>query len=268
MKHRAPWLWGFGGLTLLVVSLMIGRRLAPPEKDPRPSSYNASPQGTKALFLLLRQTGVPCARWQNHPSQLSEKGVGTLLMINEANDPRPPEHLAETLRWVTEGHRWIVVSPSAPTWLRPSMPWLTVPSKGRSLTPHPRLSLEHQGQAGSIRHGRGTVIVMLDAAGLTNEMLPHASSLSWFWQLAARGPLPLSFDETRHGFAERPPLPWHLPTGRLLLGHAAIAAACWLWWHARRLTPPRSVPSSPVQRIFLEHVEAVARFWYKVGLKP
>jgi hypothetical protein len=73
-----------------------------------PSTYNAASAGYKALYLWLREIGVPVKRWESPLTELPRKAE-VLLMLSPRLSPGPGEVKAlET--WVRDGGTLVLVS--------------------------------------------------------------------------------------------------------------------------------------------------------------
>lgn len=110
---------------VIVVAVLIGLSAASfvtldrpdeSELDPRRSSYNAGPTGTRAFYQLLEESGTNVARWKAGFEELRAVKHTDLMVIV---GPFPPEHRPssreqESLkRWVVAGGRLLVISREA-----------------------------------------------------------------------------------------------------------------------------------------------------------
>ncbi len=123
MSQRAKMLLVFGGILLVtfLIAMAIVRHGAT-SFSYAPSSFNASPAGTKALFTTLQGLGVSVQRWQHPWTKLvHENGVliHTDAVLNEVlsrggqHDPLQEEY-AQLGRWVARGNTVVVyTSPDA-----------------------------------------------------------------------------------------------------------------------------------------------------------
>ncbi len=108
--HRSMKLGLFTALLMLVFVVIVGidayqklRRQSGP-----PSTYNAGSAGYKALYLWLREMGVPAKRWESSLMELT-KEAGVLLMMSPRFGPEPDE--IEALNtWVRGGGTLVLVS--------------------------------------------------------------------------------------------------------------------------------------------------------------
>ena len=117
MSQRAKMLLAFGGILLVtfLIAMAIVRHGAT-SFSYAPSSFNASPAGTKALFTTLQELGVSVQRWQHPWTKLvRENGVliHTDVVLDEVldrgrqHDPLREEY-AQLGRWVARGNTMVV----------------------------------------------------------------------------------------------------------------------------------------------------------------
>jgi hypothetical protein len=102
----------FAALLILVFVVIVGieayqkiRRQPGP-----PSTYNAGSAGYKALYLWLREMGVPAERWERPLTELTRE-ADVLLMMSPRFEPRPDEHKALEA-WIRDGGTLIRIPPS------------------------------------------------------------------------------------------------------------------------------------------------------------
>jgi len=109
-SHRSMKLGLLAALLMLVFVVIVGidayqkvRRQPGP-----PSTYNAASAGYKALYLWLRETGVPAKRWESPFTELPRE-ADVLLMMSPRLGPGPGEIKAlET--WIRGGGSLVLVS--------------------------------------------------------------------------------------------------------------------------------------------------------------
>jgi hypothetical protein len=83
------------------------------ELTPNRSSYNSGPTGTRALYQLLEESGVPVSRWRKDFSSLKDEAEGaTLIVVGPFQaGQKISEKEAEALQgWVSRGGRALIVS--------------------------------------------------------------------------------------------------------------------------------------------------------------
>jgi hypothetical protein len=82
------------------------------EKDPgRPTTYSTGPQGHKALYLWLRDLGVPVERWERPIARLDRKF--TVLAILQPELGPDPGEMQGIRNWVRQGGTLILSSAPA-----------------------------------------------------------------------------------------------------------------------------------------------------------
>jgi len=90
--HRSMKLGLFTALLMLVFVVIVGiDAYQKIRKQPGPpSTYNAASAGYKALYLWLREMGVPAKRWESPLTELTRE-AGVLLMMSPSLGPGPDE---------------------------------------------------------------------------------------------------------------------------------------------------------------------------------
>lgn len=73
-------LWLAGAVLVIIVLVSI---IAPTaaNDDPRPSSYNTAPRGTKAAYLTLQAMGRPVARWDRPLDELADVDAAQTTLV-------------------------------------------------------------------------------------------------------------------------------------------------------------------------------------------
>jgi hypothetical protein len=96
-------LWLSLAMLVLIVSISV---LAPQPaaNDPRPSTYNRGPQGTKAAFLTLQRLGYNASRWTRPWPELSglQAERTTLVLANPLYDPANRKEMSAEIRQFLE----------------------------------------------------------------------------------------------------------------------------------------------------------------------
>ncbi|HKQ72585.1 MAG TPA: DUF4350 domain-containing protein [Blastocatellia bacterium] len=85
------------------------------EFAPNRSSYNSGPTGTRALYQLLEESGMPVARWRENYSSLNAEAKDALLVIVGPFPSRlklTDEEVAALEEWVSSGGQALVISRS------------------------------------------------------------------------------------------------------------------------------------------------------------
>ena len=101
----------FAALLMLVFVVIVGiDAYQKIRKQPGPpSTYNGASAGYKALYLWLREMGVPAKRWESPLTEVTRE-AGVLLMMSPRFGPEPDE-LKALNTWVQDGGTLILVSP-------------------------------------------------------------------------------------------------------------------------------------------------------------
>jgi hypothetical protein len=110
IAHRSMRMKLFGALLVLLFVVIVGidayqkiRRQSGP-----PSTYNAASAGYKALYLWLRELGVPAERWERPLKELTRE-TDVLVMISPRLGPGPDE-LKALETWIRDGGTLIRIS--------------------------------------------------------------------------------------------------------------------------------------------------------------
>ena len=111
-------------LATFLVAVGLARRFGATPLSYAPSSFNASPVGTKALFVTLQRLGFPVQRWQHPWTKLGrEHGIliHTDVVLDEylgQGSQRPPlrEEYEQLGRWVARGNTVVVYTSSDAIW--------------------------------------------------------------------------------------------------------------------------------------------------------
>ncbi len=108
--HRSMKLGLFAALLMLVFVVIVGiDAYQKTRKHPGPpSTYNAASAGYKALYLWLREMGVPAKRWESPFTELTREAK-VLLMMSPSLGPGPDE-LKALENWVRGGGTLVLVS--------------------------------------------------------------------------------------------------------------------------------------------------------------
>ncbi len=74
-------LLSLGGLVLLLIAVVGVLAPATADNDPRPSTYNSAPRGTKAAYLMLESLGRPVARWEQPLAELGQVDAAHTTLV-------------------------------------------------------------------------------------------------------------------------------------------------------------------------------------------
>src|SRR5262245_27209438 len=83
------------------------------EFAPNRSSYNSGPTGTRALYQLLEESGMPVARWRDNYFSLTAEAKDAMLIIVgpfQSGSKLAEEEAAALQGWVSGGGRALVIS--------------------------------------------------------------------------------------------------------------------------------------------------------------
>lgn len=114
--------FGIIATTVIVIAVIIAMSAAgniefdrPFENElaPNRSSYNSGPTGTRALYQLLEELGMPVSRWRNNYSSLNaEAKDATLVIVGPflAGQRLSDEEASALQNWVSGGGRALIIS--------------------------------------------------------------------------------------------------------------------------------------------------------------
>ena len=106
----------------IVVAVLIALSAAsfftldrPPESEaePRRTTYNSGPTGTRALYQFLEESGHPIVRWRDGYEALAKTDPSDLMIAIGpfSHDDSPSSREQNALKkWVSEGGHLLVVS--------------------------------------------------------------------------------------------------------------------------------------------------------------
>lgn len=217
-----------GSILLLLIILAV---IFTPGRVDQPnyaSSYSPLSKGTKAAYLLLKETGYHVDRWEQSPIELEETKNTTLIVTDPTSSPTMEER-RKLKDFVTKGGRIIAsgsfsgmflpVDKSAPEQLLPDLPIKAkamLPSEFAKAAPEisisPTYSWQDRNEATPLygnekvtlvaiyKYGEGDVIWLSSPDPLTNAGLKESNDLPFF--LTAVGDKKTThilFDEFYHG---------------------------------------------------------------------
>ncbi len=106
--------FGLALLVLIALSLAGNVELyqeAESEAEPRRSSFNAGPTGTRAFYQLLEESGYRVARWRERFRELKTKAPnGLLLMVGPFAGDLSDDDSKSLKNWIEAGGNAIVIS--------------------------------------------------------------------------------------------------------------------------------------------------------------
>jgi hypothetical protein len=137
-----------------------------------PSTYNAGSAGYKALYLWLREIGVPVQRWERPLTELTREADVLLMMESHRFDPRPDE-LKHLEAWIQDGGTLIRISSLLGAVGKQLVPKVKIKEHDRKKADH-KESLSFQ--PGSYIRGQRTIVskVHLGVDSRRPEAIVHA----------------------------------------------------------------------------------------------
>ncbi len=289
MNHRRWILVAVAVMVTLGTSVFIWRFL--PRYVAAPTSFSPSPQGVKAIYLLLGKLGDHSVRWEQPWDRLPKTGS---LLVYQPDEPVFPEETRALLSWVRSGHLvWVetengnlirsllgtaLVGGSPRRYVHP-LRRDVITAGVRSVFPDTTRRIVPGGAGiGEVGDGRGWVVAIRNLGRgrlvvstgylLANANLARGGNLRLALNILGRGPV--LFDEYHHGYAllpagrktvAGPSLP---PNDWVAVFQAAVAVGLALYWAGARLGPPLA-PTGPAQPWAGEYALAQARLFRRAG---
>jgi len=280
-----------------VVTLDIRKRSS--QGPARRTTYSTAAFGYKALYLWLRELGLPVKRWEKPLGNLPDDA--SVILIAEPELGPGIGELKALTNWVSCGHTLILVAMRPNRFLDHFGLETTLPgsnhdekekpqevlfqpgpytkgvrilrSKGSAClsSPRPEVVIHARSQKGGLiaaaKEGRGRIVAVADPALFANGALfegDHARlALNLLLSHLREGALLV--DEYHHGYGRATSVLGHLarsPTMTPLLQGGLLLLILWAW-KGRRFGSPRPLPRLK-HRSSLEYVEAMAQLFRKV----
>lgn len=292
IAHRSMRMKLFGALLVLLFVVIVGidacqkiRRQSGP-----PSTYNAASAGYKALYLWLRELGVPAERWERPLKELTRE-TDVLVMISPRLGPGPDE-LKALETWIRDGGTLIRISLSLDPLAKRLVSEVKRRDRAVSFQPGPYMrgqrtivSKMHLGvdspKPETIVHARdafgnlilveeqenGRVITVSDPSLFSNLYLrsgDHAR-LALDILLTHLGKGQLLFDEYHHGYGRINSVAAYVFQSEALVPLLQIVFLVLLVWGAtgRRFGPARPLRRE-MERSSMEYVRAMAQLFQRV----
>jgi hypothetical protein len=293
IAHRSMRMKLFGALLVLLFVVIVGidayqkiRRQSGP-----PSTYNAASAGYKALYLWLRELGVPAERWERPLTELTQEADVLLMMESPRFDPRPDE-LKALETWIRDGGTLIRISPSLDPLAKRLVSEVKRRDRAVSFQPGPYMrgqrtivSKMHLGvdspKPETIVHardvfgdlvlvaeqGKGRVITVSDPSLFSNLYLrsgDHAR-LALDVLLTHLGDGHLLIDEYHHGYGRVTSVAGYVLQSDAFVPLLQVMFLILLLWGSagRRFGPARPLRRE-MERSSMEYVRAVAQLFQRV----
>jgi hypothetical protein len=271
-------------LVVFGVVLAVIDRLAPAPEGPKSSSYATSPQGLAAYAAVLERGGHTVRRLRQSITDKPPRDGETLIVLDPASlEPKESQAIGE---WVHRGGRLVAGGDAGASWLGEVVAEPPEIGFGGQTAHSPLVPVVEtagvqkvESAAGTAWDGvggtlpvlgpadaplvvtatadQGTVVMLADAAPLSNRMLARADNAAFGLALAGGSGTPVAFLETVHGYGVSRGfggLPGCVRWTLIGLGLTAIAAA----WAAGRRFGPTEDPDTPLPPPRVEYVDALA----------
>ncbi len=276
--------------------LLLETRLTGEKGPGRPTTYSAGPHGYKALYLWLKELGVPVKRWERPMAGL-ERGLTVLAILQPELGPDPGE-LEVIRKWVQQGGTLILSSAPAGPFVsffgiegvfttapmtRPRHPYRLQPGPYASgdetlsrTSPYgfaasrPEVVFHASDRSGGliavVSEGRGRVIAVADPFLFSNQSLRKGDHARLFLNLIAPhlGHGTLAVDEYHHGFGRATSVMSHVSRSIIFCPFLQLLVLCLFVWAAvcRRFGTARPTREGN-DRSSMEYVRAMARLFHR-----
>lgn len=251
------------------------------------TTYSTASEGAKAAYLLLRESGYSCERWERSPSGL--KSNNTTLFIADPGVAPSPDDQRSVRKFVSDGGTLVIAGvwgsmflpDKAPTsepfrivgWqnfdaLAPSAAARQAPQikmQAAAYWPGNSTGVALYGNSGRIvvmqyAIGKGRVIWLASSSPLSNAGLRESGNLAFLLALVGEKNHPVVWDEYFHGHRAINNEGVGHPQIRWLFGQLAILAAAVLGTYSRRSGPQRA-PAAESRLSPLEFVQALGNLY-------
>ncbi len=262
-----------------------------PNPDARAKSattYSTAPEGTKAAYLLLRESGYHSERWEFPPGEIDSAQHPIVLMLDPDVPPTSEEQEA-VRRFVNDGGTLILSGLFASYFFpddapRPSYELQPAGGEYDALTPSavarsaPKIRLvagtawdrggsgielygdENNAVVMQYPLGKGQVVWIASSSLLSNSGLRESGNLDFLLAMIGSRERPVLWDEYFHGHRRRVEQGNTHPQIRWLFAQLALLAAAVLLTYSRRSGPMRT-PVVESRLSPLEFVQALGQLY-------
>ena len=273
---------------IFLVTLLLGLLFTPPGDAQRniATTYSAASEGTRAAFLLLRESGYDSERWEQPPNRL--KSRNTTLFLNDPTSWPNKDDQQSVVKFVREGGTLVLSGPLGSLFLTEPAPtpdpvgvvgWQTfcalVPSAAARQAPQISLQaaafwgpkaagIPLYGDSGrnvvmQYAMGKGRIFWIASSSLLSNAGLREAGNLEFLLAVAGDHKQHVLWDEYFHGHRPAAKGTAH-PQIEWLFAQLAILAALVLGTFSRRSGPQRA-PVAESRLSPLEFVHALGNLY-------
>jgi Domain of unknown function (DUF4350) len=275
------------GLGILFVFTLIAGLIFSPSRDAQAdlaTTYSAAAAGTKAAYLLLRESGFQSERWEQSPTALT-LGPSTLIIADPTAPPRSEEQAA-LKRYVANGGRLILAGRGGFLFMPGSAPtedpfglraWEQFSAQAPSATTRQAAHIHMQANSFWTTHaegmrlygndtgrfvvlqqavGKGQIFWLASASVLSNAGLEKPDNLEFLLAVAGDRQERVLWDEYFHGHRTGATSGIEHPQFRWFFAQLFLLAAAILGTYARRSGPQRA-PVEDSRLSPLEFVQAL-----------
>ncbi len=277
-----------GGL-VFATSVLLAIVFRPTASDAHfATSYSTAPEGAKAAYLLLQESGYRVERWARPPADLND-ARNTVLILTDPTEYPTQDDKSAIQRFLTGGGEIVLASNFGYLFVTAPSP-ISIPlaQKFRALSPsaqalnapeiesdaiaaksEPSLGIPLYGDnAGyavlQYAHGAGSVIWLASSSVLSNAGLGDSGNLEFLLSTIGSKSRRVLWDEYFHGYrvagstaVSHPQLAW-------LFAQLALLAGAVLVTFSRR-SLPRRAPRQDSRLSPLEYVRALAQLYEYAG---
>lgn len=252
------------------------------------TTYSAAPEGTKAAYLLLRESGYHSDRWEYPPSAINA-AQGPIVLMLDPNVPPTSEEQQAVRRFVQDGGTLLIsgefgayffpdngpspayelqfetaeykaITPSA---VARSAAKIRLATSTAWLRGGPGIELygdESNAVVMQYPVGKGQVLWVASSSVLSNAKLRESGNLDFLLAVIGSRERPVLWDEYFHGHRQSVGNAKTYPLVRWLFAQLALLAIVVLLTYSRRSGPMRA-PVTVSRLSPLEFVQALGRLY-------
>lgn len=252
------------------------------------TTYSAAAEGTKAAYLLLRESGYHSERWERPPNEI-DGAQGPILLMLDPDVPPTSEEQQAVRRFVHEGGTILLSGPFGSYFFTDDAPRpayelqfeaaeydAIAPSAMARSAPKIRLTASAAWERGAsgielygndsntvvmqYAVGKGQLVWLASSSLLSNARLRESGNLDFLLAMIASRERPVLWDEYFHGHRRKVAKGSTHPQIRWLMAQLAFLGIAILLTYSRRSGPLR--PPATVSRLSpLEFVQALGRLY-------
>jgi hypothetical protein len=278
--------------SLFVVCSLLAIFLTPGESDAQfATTYSTAPQGAKAAYLLLRESGYRIDRWEHPPAELADPQNALLIIADPLDVPSQADRDALE-KFLSDGGQVLLAGTYAPVFvyepgpapLPVSLGWnrfrAEAPSPFALNAPEIDLNVvagwsktgsgvglygdESRFTVMQYAHGKGRVLWLASSSLLSNAGLRESGNLEFLLTAVGSKSRHVLWDEYFHGHRITAQAAMNHPQLAWLFGQLGFLAVAILLTFSRRSVPQRA-QAAESRLSPLEYVRALGDLYEHAG---